>query len=142
MSGGSRVFGIGTDVREIARIRASLDRYGLRFANKILTPQEMQIFESRRARWPHRGVSFLATRFSAKEAFSKAIGLGLRMPMSWHTCEVVNAPSGAPVVRVLGELKPWFESQGLSAKVSISDEREYAVSFVVVEQTTTDITSL
>lgn len=58
--------------------------------------------------------------------------------MSWHTCEVVNAPSGAPMVRVLGELKPWFESRRLSAQVSISDEREYAVSFVVVEQTPMD----
>ena len=138
MSAGSKVFGIGTDVCEIPRIRASFERHGLRFANKILTPAEMQTFLARRQRWPERGISFLATRFSAKEAFSKAIGLGLKMPMSWHNCEVVNSPSGAPVVRVLGVLKPWFESQGLTAKVSISDEREYAVSFVVVEQTLLD----
>lgn len=134
MNGGSRIFGIGTDICEIPRIRSSLERYGLRFARRILTQEEMQIFLARQARWPDRAVSFLATRFSAKEAFSKAIGLGLRMPMTWQACEVVNASSGAPMLRVLGDLKPWFDARGLGVKVSISDEREYAVSFVIVEQ--------
>jgi holo-[acyl-carrier-protein] synthase len=79
-------------------------------------------------------VRFVATRFSAKEAFSKAIGLGMRMPMSWRLCEIAKAPSGKPGIVLHEPLKSWFESRGLSAQVSVSDESDYATSFVIVEQ--------
>ena len=88
------IYGIGTDICDIRRIRASLERHGERFAQKILSDGELVTFLERRARWADRGVSFLATRFSAKEAFSKAIGLGLRLPMSWRHCEIAKAASG------------------------------------------------
>ena len=77
---------------------------------------------------------YLATRFSAKEAFSKAIGLGMRMPMTWRLCEVGKLPSGKPAIVLHGELKAWFEAQGLSAHVSVTDETDYAASFCVVEK--------
>jgi holo-[acyl-carrier protein] synthase len=80
-------------------------------------------------------VRYLATRFSAKEAFSKAIGLGLRMPMTWRDCEIAKLPSGQPVIRAAPGLKDWFDTQGLSAHVSVTDESDYAASFVVVEKT-------
>ncbi|RZA14030.1 MAG: holo-[acyl-carrier-protein] synthase, partial [Lysobacteraceae bacterium] len=80
------------------------------------------------------GLRFLATRFSAKEAFSKAIGLGMRMPMTWRRCEIANLPSGKPVIVLHGDLKTWFEAQGLRAHVTVTDETDYAASFVVVER--------
>jgi holo-[acyl-carrier-protein] synthase len=127
------IYGIGTDICDIRRIRASLDKHGERFAQKVLSDNEMQIYRARSARWPERGVRYVATRFSAKEAFSKAIGLGMRMPMTWRLCEVAKLPSGQPTLVLHGVLKAWFEAKGLSAHVSVSDESDYATSYVVVE---------
>ena len=68
-----------------------------------------------------------------EEAFSKAIGMGMRMPMTWRLCEVAKLPSGQPTIVLHGVLKEWFEAKGLSAHVSVSDESDYATSYVVVE---------
>jgi holo-[acyl-carrier protein] synthase len=128
------IYGIGTDICDVRRIRASLERHGDRFAHKILSDAEFATWKARSARWPERGVRYLATRFSAKEAFSKAIGLGMRMPMTWRSCEVGKLPSGKPVIVLHGELKAWCEAKGLAALVTVTDESDYAASFVVVEQ--------
>ena len=128
------IYGIGTDICDVRRIRASVERHGERFAQKILSDAELITWRSRSARWPERGLRYLATRFSAKEAFSKAIGLGMRMPMSWRLCEVDKLPSGQPVIVLHGGLKTWFEGQGLRAHVTVTDETDYAASFVVVEK--------
>ncbi len=128
------IYGIGTDICDVRRIRASLERRGERFAQKVLSDGEMRVWKARSARWPERGIRFLATRFSAKEAFSKAIGMGLRMPMTWRLCEIANLPSGKPVVVLHGGLKEWFEAEGLTAHVTVTDETDYAASFVVVEK--------
>jgi holo-[acyl-carrier-protein] synthase len=128
------IYGIGTDICDIRRIRASLERHGERFAEKILSDAELATWRSRSARWPERGLRYLATRFSAKEAFSKAIGLGMRMPMSWRLCEIGKLPSGQPVIVLHGGHKLWFEGQGLQAHVTVTDETDYAASFVVVEK--------
>ncbi|MES2787186.1 MAG: holo-ACP synthase [Pseudomonadota bacterium] len=128
------IYGIGTDICDVRRIRASLERRGERFAQKVLSDGELRVWKARSARWPERGIRFLATRFSAKEAFSKAIGMGLRMPMTWRLCEIANLPSGKPVVVLHGELKQWFEGEGLTAHVTVTDETDYAASFVVVEK--------
>ena len=130
------IFGIGTDICDVRRIRASLDRHGERFAQKILSDGEMKTWRERSARWPDRGVSFLATRFSAKEAFSKAIGMGMRMPMTWRNCEIAKEASGKPCNVLHGALKAWCEARNLSAHVSVTDETDYAASFVVIEQKT------
>ena len=128
------IHGIGTDICDIRRLRATLARRGDRFAEKVLGPDELLTFHARRARVEARGVSYLATRFSAKEAFSKAIGLGLHMPMTWRACEILNRPSGAPYIRLHGALADWFAALGLRAHVTLTDETDYAASFVVVEK--------
>jgi holo-[acyl-carrier-protein] synthase len=128
------IYGIGTDVCDVRRIRASLERHGERFALKILSDAEFATWQQRSTRWPERGVRYLATRFSAKEAFSKAVGMGMRMPMTWRHCEIARAASGQPRIVLHGELKSWFEARCLSAYVSVTDETDYAASFVVVEQ--------
>ena len=129
------IYGIGTDICDIRRIRASLEKHGERFAQKVLSDNELNTYRARSERWPERGVRYVATRFSAKEAFSKAIGMGMRMPMTWRLCEVAKLPSGQPTIVLHGELKAWFEAKGLSAHVSVSDESDYATSYVVVEKT-------
>ncbi len=128
------IYGIGTDICDVRRIRASLDRHGERFAQKILSDAELATWKARSQRWPERGIRYLATRFSAKEAFSKAVGLGMRMPMTWRLCEISKLPGGKPAIVLHGGLKTWFEAQGLSAHVSVTDETDYAASFVVVEK--------
>ena len=128
------IYGLGTDICDVRRIRDSLERHGERFARKILSEAELATWRARSARWPERGVRYLATRFSAKEAFSKAVGLGMRMPMTWRLCEVGKLASGQPVIVLHGVLKEWFDARGLSAHVSVTDETDYAASFVVVEK--------
>ena len=128
------IFGISTDICDVRRIRTSVERHGERFAQKILSNGEMKTWIDRSARWPDRGVSYLATRFSAKEAFSKAIGLGMRMPMTWRSCEIAKADGGKPCIVLHGALKLWCEERRLTAHVSLTDETDYAASFVVVEQ--------
>ena len=127
------IHGIGTDICDIRRLRATLARRGDRFADKVLGPAELLVFQARRARVEARGVAYLATRFSAKEAFSKAIGLGMRMPMTWRACEILNRPSGAPYLQLHGALAQWFAARRLRAHVTVTDETDYAATFVVVE---------
>ncbi|QKV54033.1 holo-ACP synthase [Comamonas antarctica] len=128
------IYGIGTDICDVRRIRSSLERLGDRFAEKVLAEGELATWRARSARWPDRGVRYVATRFSAKESFSKAIGLGMRMPMTWRHCEIVNLPSGQPSIVLHGALKQWFEERGLQVHLSVTDESDYAASFCVVEK--------
>ena len=128
------IYGIGTDICDVRRVAAALGRRGDRFAERVLGPHEIEVFRDRRARVEERGLRYLATRFSAKEAFSKAIGLGMRTPMTWRGCEVAKQPSGKPEIRLHGALADWFATRRLRAHVSVTDEADYAASFVVVEQ--------
>lgn len=127
------IYGIGTDLCDVRRVTATLSRRGDRFAERVLGPGELRVFHARRARVEGRGLAYLATRFSAKEAFSKAIGMGMHMPMTWRDCEILNEPSGKPFVRLHGALALWFEARGLRAHVTVSDETDYVATFVVVE---------
>lgn len=127
------IYGIGTDICDIRRIKAALDRSGERFALKVLSDAEFKVWKARSARWPERGVRYLATRFSAKEAFSKAIGLGMRIPMTWRLCEISKAASGKPEIVLHGGLKDWFAEKGLTAHITVTDETDYAASFCMVE---------
>lgn len=127
------IYGIGTDICDVRRIKASLARHGDRFAEKILSAAELTAWRARTLRWPERGVRYLATRFSAKEAFSKAIGLGMRMPMTWRLCEIGKLPSGQPTIELHGQLKDWFDARSLCAHITVTDETDYAASFCVVE---------
>jgi holo-[acyl-carrier protein] synthase len=127
------IYGIGTDLCDIRRIEATLQRRGERFAERVLGPNELRVYRARKARAPARGLRFLATRFSAKEAFSKAIGLGIRSPMTWRACEILNEASGKPVIRLSGALAEWFDARSLVAHVTVTDETDYTAAFVVVE---------
>jgi len=127
------IYGIGTDLCDIRRIEATLQRRGERFAERVLGPNELRVYHARKARAPARGLRFLATRFSAKEAFSKAIGLGIRSPMTWRACEILNEPSGKPFIQLSGVLADWFAQRQLVAHVTVTDETDYTASFVVVE---------
>lgn len=128
------IYGIGTDIIQISRVEEALVRHGDRFAEKILGLEELDKYHRRKSKVAARGIRFLASRFAAKEAFSKAIGLGMRMPMTWRAMQTLNAPSGKPIVVTSGELKDFMEQNGLAAQVSITDEADYAVAFVIVEK--------
>ena len=129
----SGIAGIGMDLLRIDRIERALARHGDRFAEKILGPEELLKFRARRARDPARGVRFLATRFAAKEAFSKAIGLGMRMPMTWTRVQTLNAPSGRPMLVIAPSLLAWYTPRFGAAHVSITDESDLAAAYVIVE---------
>ena len=128
------IYGIGTDIVQISRVEAALARSGPRFAEKILGPQELAKYHARSAKNAVCGLRFLATRFSAKEAFSKAIGMGMRMPMTWRSAQMLNDPSGKPVIVCSGALGDFMREHRLSAQVTISDEADYGVAFVIVTQ--------
>jgi holo-[acyl-carrier protein] synthase len=132
------IIGIGTDLVEIARIEDSVARFGDRFAQRILGPAEWLRYVVRRERSARRGIAFLATRFAAKEAISKALGLGMRMPMTWRAVEILNAPSGAPVAQARGALAEHLLQRGLRLHVSVTDERALAMAYAIAESTTTE----
>lgn len=128
------IYGIGTDIIQISRVESALARHGDRFAQRILGPDEYAKYLHRRDKVAVRGIRFLATRFAAKEAFSKAIGLGMRMPMTWRGVQFLNAPGGRPIAVSNGVLKQYMDNNGLSAQVTLTDEADYAVAFVIVEK--------
>ena len=129
------IYGIGTDICDVRRIaRDAASAAASASPQKVLGPaRDRGVPRSAARKVEARGVRYLATRFSAKEAFSKAIGLGMRMPMTWRACEIVKAPSGKPEIRLHGALADWFDARGLRAHVSVTDETDYAATFVVVE---------
>ncbi len=123
------IFGVGTDVVEIARIQKALERWGERFARKILTGPELGRFQSHRLR-----ANYLAKRFAAKEAFTKALGTGIRSPAGWQGMWVVNLPSGKPELRFTPALQALLEKRGVTgAHVSLSDEKGVAFATVILE---------
>ncbi len=134
------IAGVGTDILKMDRLIASYQRTKGRLAERILGPDEMLVFKARLARNESRGMAYLATRFAAKEAFSKAIGLGMRSPMSWRVMQTLNDPSGKPVIKCSGALEKFMQDKFYSAQVSISDEVDMAIAFVVVTYGTSVVT--
>lgn len=135
------VAGIGLDLIYLHRIRDALARRGLRFAARILGAQELEVFQRRSARDPQRGIRYLATRFAAKEAFSKAVGLGMRSPMAWSRMQTLNAPGGKPHVVLSEPLASWYEARFGVAHVSVTDESDTVAAFVVVQTRANDTDS-
>ncbi len=127
------IYGIGTDVCSIARMRAAVSRHGERFAQRVLGEDELREYARRLAKVEQRGINYLATRFAAKEAFSKSIGLGIHSPMRWSDCEILKLPSGQPIVVLHGALKEWCAARSLRFLVSVSDEADTALATVVAE---------
>lgn len=131
--GSARIAGIGMDLLRLERVQRVFDRHPQRFVLRILGPAEIQTFERRYQRDPRRGVRYLATRFAAKEAFSKAIGLGMRMPMAWSRMQTLNAPGGRPYVLLSEPLASWYAARFGTAHVSVTDEHDMVAAYVVVE---------
>jgi holo-[acyl-carrier protein] synthase len=131
------IVGIGHDLCSLARMAQAQARQGARLPAKILTPTELQEWQQRHHQHPGKGLSFLAMRFAAKEAFCKAMGWGFRAPMSWHGCEVRPLPGGRPSFVFHHGLLTWWQAQHplLCAHLSLSDDGDYASAFVVIEQT-------
>ncbi len=130
------IYGIGTDIVIVARIEKLIERWGERFPRRVLGPDELVEYERRLARGAHGpayAARYLAKRFAAKEAFSKAIGLGLRGPMTLLSLQTLNAKGGKPVLHPRKELVGWLAERNLVGHVSLSDEVDSAVAFVVVE---------
>ena len=127
------IAGIGTDLLRVDRIERIYARHGDRFAQRILGADEQQVHQRRRARDPRRGILYLATRFAAKEAFSKAIGLGIHMPMTWSRVQILNRRGGAPEIHLSGPLADWYAERFGQAHVSMTDETDMVAAFVVIE---------
>jgi len=128
-----RIGGIGVDLVRLDRIARVHARHGERFVQRILGEQEIAVFQRRWLRDPRRGLRYLATRFAAKEAFSKAIGLGMRSPMTWRRMQTLNAPGGKPQVVLSEPLASWYAQRFGAAHVSVTDETDAVAAFVVVE---------
>ena len=123
------IFGIGTDIVRVCRMQQDLDRFGERFAERILTAGEMQEF-SRNANKAH----FLARRFAAKEAAAKAMGTGFAGGVQLHDIAVIHDAQGKPMLEFSGQALRHINEKGvLVAHVSLADEHDHAVAFVTLE---------
>ncbi len=123
------IFGIGTDIVEVARIEASIAQFGDDFAKRILAESEYTSYQE-----SHIKPRFLAKRFAAKEAFSKALGTGLRTPATFQNIAVSHDDLGKPILLLNPELQRFLNSKNITkTHISISDEKNLAVAFVVLE---------
>lgn len=123
------IFGIGTDIVEVSRIEDSLARFGNAFAERILNEQEWLSYSQSNTQ-----SRFLAKRFAAKEAFSKALGTGIRAPATFQNIGIAHDDMGKPVLDIAPELQVLLDSKGIRyTHLSISDEKALAAAFVVLE---------
>jgi holo-[acyl-carrier protein] synthase len=123
------IHGIGSDIVEYARIESMWARYGVRFAERVLSEHELSGFKS-----SLHAARFLAKRFAAKEAFAKAVGSGLRDPVSLRRISITHDGLGKPVLQFDQALRAHLAQLGISGHhLSISDERSMIVAFVVLE---------
>ena len=123
------IYGVGTDVVEIGRIEKALERFGQRFANRILCEPELKRFAAHR-----QPAAYLAKRFAAKEAFTKALGTGIHAPANWHGVWVKNLPSGKPVLQFSVDLEKLLHERKIrNSHVSLTDERGVAMVTVILE---------
>lgn len=123
------ILGTGTDLIDIRRIERALARFGHRFARRVLVDDEYQRFCAHM-----KPAHYLAKRFAAKEAFSKAMGTGINFPVNWHNVSVANERSGRPYLKFSETLATLLDQRGIRrAHLSLSDEVEMACAFVVLE---------
>jgi holo-[acyl-carrier protein] synthase len=123
------IYGIGTDIVRISRMAENLERHGSRFAERILTEPEMRVFSD-----SSQPAQFLAKRFAAKEAAAKALGTGFRDGLSLRDISVCNDTLGKPGLEFSQRAQQNLEKQGVgNAHLSLSDEREYAIAYVILE---------
>jgi holo-[acyl-carrier protein] synthase len=124
------IYGIGVDLVDIKRIDLAIQRWSERFIKRVYTAREINL-----SRHSPRFVSFLALRFAAKEAFSKAIGLGMRRGIRWRDIEIVHNTTGRPELRLRGEALRICQHEGINGWfVSLSDDGDYGMAVVVLEK--------
>lgn len=125
------IYGIGVDLVKVARLAAAIDRHGERFLQRVFTPGEIA-----HCRGKVRAASMLAMRFAAKEAFSKALGVGLRQGgVRWREVEVVPDPRGKPEISVSGRAAQLCEDAGITKMhLTLTDEDGLACAVVVLEK--------
>jgi holo-[acyl-carrier protein] synthase len=122
------ILGIGTDLVDIARIEAALEKSDA-LAKRVLTEFEWEEFES--SKQPAR---FLAKKFASKEATAKAIGTGIGNGISWQHIEIAHDKFGKPMLNPLGAFQDWCEAhRANNLQISITDEKDYASAFVIIE---------
>lgn len=123
------IYGVGSDLIEIARVERILARFGERFAQRILCEPEL-----RRFRAHTKPAAYLAKRFAAKEAFTKALGTGIHAPANWHGVWVVNLKSGKPQLEFSPELASLLRARGIRrSHLTLTDERDMAAATVILE---------
>lgn len=126
------IFGVGTDIVELARIQATYDRFGEHFVNRLLMPEELALF--RRTKWP---VRFLAMRFAGKEAVVKAMGTGFRHGVWLRDVGITNNDWGRPLVIWSERGKDVCEQLGIGeGHVSLTDDAGLIIAFAVAETAT------
>tara|TARA_B100001175_G_C19450912_1_gene611279 strand:- start:647 stop:1027 length:381 start_codon:yes stop_codon:yes gene_type:complete len=123
------IYGIGTDLVEVKRIKEAIERFGDAIAKKILNNAEYSIYSKTKVK-----ENFLAKRFAAKEAFAKALGTGFRGLVTLKSIEVINNSLGKPSIKMNSELQGLVDNLDIkSCHLSISDEKNIAVAFVILE---------
>jgi holo-[acyl-carrier protein] synthase len=123
------IVGTGVDLAEVARIRASIERFGARFIERIYTPAEIAYVEHKANRWER-----YAARFAAKEAGMKAIGTGWRHGVRWQDFEVANLPSGKPALRLHGAAARVADRLGVrNVSLSLTHTAELGMAHVILE---------
>jgi holo-[acyl-carrier protein] synthase len=123
------IYGVGTDVVEIERIEKALERFGERFAMRILCAPELERFRNHRL-----PANYLAKRFAAKEAFTKALGTGIHAPANWHGVWVSNLRSGKPQLEFSPALAALLRERGIGrSHLTLTDERGMAAATVILE---------
>ena len=124
------IFGIGTDLVNINRIQRLYNKYGQKFVDKILLPEEKKLLQSHT-----NPVKFLANRFAGKEAATKALGTGFSQSVNWKDIGVTKQPSGQPKLIFSKKIKALIaEKEILSAHISLTDDHPWAAAFVVLEK--------
>ena len=123
------IYGIGTDIVAVKRLQGMWERHGEKALQRLLAPDEMADF----AKASDKG-RFLAKRFAAKEAFSKALGTGIRPPAVLSSIAVIHDELGKPILVCYGQLAEMIKTQSLIAHISLSDEADYAIAYVILER--------
>ncbi|WP_370261263.1 holo-ACP synthase [Limnobacter sp.] len=126
------IIGLGCDIVEVQRIEGLLRKGHEGFVRRVLTPSEIEEYERRTDKAAQRGMLYLATRFAAKEAFSKAMGTGIGESFSFQDVAMLNSVSGRPVMEYSERIAQWLDSRGAAAEVSISDESTHAMATVII----------
>jgi len=124
------IYGTGVDLVSLKRVEKVILRWGDRFINKVFTEHEARTCQDRPA--SHEA---FALRFAAKEAFSKALGLGMRKGIHWRDIEVSNDPAGKPGLRLSGIAADICREKGINGiHLSLSDDGDYGIAMVVLER--------